>query len=71
MDAIKCSDEESWNVALVTWRIVRRNNGSYHVDTAGDNDGLDGVVEWAFIFDGRRFAGMDHIGMLDQGTHSN
>ncbi|CDH52893.1 predicted protein [Lichtheimia corymbifera JMRC:FSU:9682] len=71
MDGIKCGDEESWNVALVTWQVVSRNYGWYHVDTAEDNDGLDGVVEWAFIFDERRFAGMDNIRMLDQETHSN
>ncbi|CDH55621.1 predicted protein [Lichtheimia corymbifera JMRC:FSU:9682] len=38
MDAIKCSNVESWNVALATWLVVSSNE---HVDTAEDDDGLD------------------------------
>ncbi|CDH48631.1 predicted protein [Lichtheimia corymbifera JMRC:FSU:9682] len=41
MDAIKSSDEISWNVALVTWRVIRMND---HMNTAeDDDDGLDGM----------------------------
>ncbi|CDH51927.1 predicted protein [Lichtheimia corymbifera JMRC:FSU:9682] len=46
MDGIKSSDEESWNVALVTWRVVGRND---HVDTAEDDDGVDGIDEMNHI----------------------
>ncbi|KAJ8657176.1 hypothetical protein O0I10_006991 [Lichtheimia ornata] len=67
MDGIKCSDEESWNVALVTCRVVvSRNDGSCHVDTAEDgDDGLDDIEELAHIFDKRCFTVMDGIGVLD------
>ncbi|CDH56457.1 predicted protein [Lichtheimia corymbifera JMRC:FSU:9682] len=56
MDAIKCSDEISWNVALVTWRVFRRN---HHVDTVEDDDGLDGL----YLVE-RCFTAMDVIGTL-------
>ncbi|CDH55291.1 predicted protein [Lichtheimia corymbifera JMRC:FSU:9682] len=46
MDGIKCSDGISWNVALVTWRIMRSND---HVDTAEDDDGLDEIDEVDYI----------------------
>ncbi|CDH60151.1 predicted protein [Lichtheimia corymbifera JMRC:FSU:9682] len=38
MDAIKCSNVESWNVALATWLVVSSNE---HMDTVEDDDGLD------------------------------
>ncbi|CDH51774.1 predicted protein [Lichtheimia corymbifera JMRC:FSU:9682] len=46
MDAIKSSGEISWNVALVTWRVIRKND---HVNTAEDDDGLDGIDEMTYI----------------------
>ncbi|CDH50732.1 predicted protein [Lichtheimia corymbifera JMRC:FSU:9682] len=58
MDAIKCSDGGSRNVALATWRVVIRNDGSCCVDTAEDDDGLDGIDEW-------RFTATDDTGALD------
>ncbi|CDH50057.1 predicted protein [Lichtheimia corymbifera JMRC:FSU:9682] len=36
--------KKSWNVALVTWRVVSRKDESYYADSAEDDDGLDG---WA------------------------
>ena len=65
-DAIKRSDEKSWNVALVTWRVISRIDGSCHVNTAEDDDGLDGIEKRAYIFDERRcFTAMDDIGILE------
>ncbi|CDH60014.1 predicted protein [Lichtheimia corymbifera JMRC:FSU:9682] len=64
MDAIKCSNVESWNVALATWHVVSSNE---HVDTAEDDDGLDeldeldGMERRAYIFDKRGFTTMDDI----------
>ncbi|CDH56174.1 predicted protein [Lichtheimia corymbifera JMRC:FSU:9682] len=61
MDAIKCSNVESWNVALATWLLVSSNE---HVDTAEDDDGLDefdGMETRTFIFDKRGFTNMDDI----------
>ncbi|CDH60289.1 predicted protein [Lichtheimia corymbifera JMRC:FSU:9682] len=55
VDAIKYSDERSWNVALVTWLVVGRND---HVDTAEDDDGLAGIDEGCSTT-------MDDIGVLD------
>ncbi|CDH50512.1 predicted protein [Lichtheimia corymbifera JMRC:FSU:9682] len=43
MDAIKCNDGEPWNIALVTCRVVSRNEGSYHLITNEDDDGFDGI----------------------------
>lgn len=34
------------------------------MDTAEDDDGLDGIVEKASIFDKRRFSGMGYLGLL-------
>ncbi|CDH57444.1 predicted protein [Lichtheimia corymbifera JMRC:FSU:9682] len=49
MDAIKSSNEISWNVALVTWRVIRKND---HVNTAeDDDDGLDGIDEMNYILE--------------------
>lgn len=31
------------NVALPICRVVNREDGSYHVDAAEDDDGLDGI----------------------------
>ncbi|CDH48544.1 predicted protein [Lichtheimia corymbifera JMRC:FSU:9682] len=64
MDAIKCSNVESWNVALATWLVVSSNK---HVDTAEDDDGLDeldGMETRAYIFDKRGFTTMDDIATL-------
>ncbi|CDH52044.1 predicted protein [Lichtheimia corymbifera JMRC:FSU:9682] len=61
MDAIKCSNVESWNVALATWLVV---SSKEHVDTAEDDDGLDELDELetrAYIFDKRGFNAMDDI----------
>ncbi|CDH50003.1 predicted protein [Lichtheimia corymbifera JMRC:FSU:9682] len=61
MDAIKCSNVESRNVALATWLVVSSNE---HVDTAEDDDGLDeldGMETRAYIFDKRGFTAMDDI----------
>ncbi|CDH54231.1 predicted protein [Lichtheimia corymbifera JMRC:FSU:9682] len=61
MDAIKCTNVESWNVALATWLVVSSNK---HVDTAEDDDGLDelhGMETRAYIFDKRGFTTMDDI----------
>ncbi|CDH52050.1 predicted protein [Lichtheimia corymbifera JMRC:FSU:9682] len=61
MDAIKCSNVESWNVPLATWLVVSSNE---HVDTAEDDDGLDeldGMETRAYIFDKRGFTTMDDI----------
>ncbi|CDH53842.1 predicted protein [Lichtheimia corymbifera JMRC:FSU:9682] len=61
VDAIKCSNVESWNVALATWLVVSSNE---HVDTAEDDDGLDeldGMETRAYIFDKRGFTTMDDI----------
>ncbi|CDH57129.1 predicted protein [Lichtheimia corymbifera JMRC:FSU:9682] len=61
MDAIKCSDEMSWNVALATWFVVSSNE---HVDTVEDDDGLDELDSMetrAYIFDKRGFTTMDDI----------
>ncbi|CDH56026.1 predicted protein [Lichtheimia corymbifera JMRC:FSU:9682] len=61
MDAIKCSNVESWNVALTTWLVVSSNE---HVDTAEDDDGLDeldGMETRVYIFDKRGFTTMDDI----------
>ncbi|CDH48424.1 predicted protein [Lichtheimia corymbifera JMRC:FSU:9682] len=61
MDAIKCSNVESWNVALATWLVVSSNE---HVDTAEDDDGLnelDGMETSAYIFDKRAFTTVDNI----------
>ncbi|CDH51867.1 predicted protein [Lichtheimia corymbifera JMRC:FSU:9682] len=46
MDAIKSRDGISWNVALATWRVIRKND---HVYTAEDDDGLDGIDELNYI----------------------
>ncbi|CDH59880.1 predicted protein [Lichtheimia corymbifera JMRC:FSU:9682] len=67
MGAIKCSNVESWNVALVTWSVVSRNDDLYHVDTAEDDHGLDGMDKMSFIFDDRWFTTMDDIGMMEPG----
>ncbi|CDH50167.1 predicted protein [Lichtheimia corymbifera JMRC:FSU:9682] len=51
MEAIKCINVESWNVALTTWLVFSSNE---HVDTAEDDDGLDeldGMELRAYIFD--------------------
>ncbi|CDH51216.1 predicted protein [Lichtheimia corymbifera JMRC:FSU:9682] len=59
MDAIKCSNVESWNVALASWLVVSSNE---HLDTAEDDDGLDeleGMETRACIFDKRGFIAMD------------
>ncbi|KAJ8657683.1 hypothetical protein O0I10_006498 [Lichtheimia ornata] len=53
MDAIKCNDEKSWKATLITCRVVSRNDGSHHVDTAKE-DGFD-----------KCFTAMDHIGILE------
>ncbi|CDH58261.1 predicted protein [Lichtheimia corymbifera JMRC:FSU:9682] len=61
MDAIKCTNVESWNAALATWFVVSSNE---HVDTAEDDDGLvvlDGMETRAYIFDKRGFTTMDDI----------
>ncbi|CDH53806.1 predicted protein [Lichtheimia corymbifera JMRC:FSU:9682] len=61
MDAIKCSNVESWNVALATWLVVSSNE---HVDTAEDDEGLDeldGMETRAYIFDKRGCITMDDI----------
>ncbi|CDH58480.1 predicted protein [Lichtheimia corymbifera JMRC:FSU:9682] len=58
MNEIKCSNVESWNVALATWLVVSSNE---HVDTAEDDDGLDGVEMRAYIFDKRGFTTMGDI----------
>ncbi|CDH55271.1 predicted protein [Lichtheimia corymbifera JMRC:FSU:9682] len=62
MDAIKCSNVESWNVALATWLVVSSNE---HVDTAENDDEfldeLDGMETRAYIFDKRGFTTMDDI----------
>ncbi|CDH53839.1 predicted protein [Lichtheimia corymbifera JMRC:FSU:9682] len=61
MDAIKCSDVESWNVALAIWLVVSSNE---HVDTAEDDDGLDeldGMETRAYIFEKRGFTTVDDI----------
>lgn len=41
-------------VALDTWNAVSRKEGSCHMEAAEDDDGLDGTVGRALIFDGRR-----------------
>ncbi|CDH60243.1 predicted protein [Lichtheimia corymbifera JMRC:FSU:9682] len=64
--AIKCSNVESWNVALATWLVVSSNE---HVDTAEDDDGLDeldGMETRAYIFDKRGFTTMDDITTFSQ-----
>ncbi|CDH53083.1 predicted protein [Lichtheimia corymbifera JMRC:FSU:9682] len=64
MDAIKCSNVESWYIALATWLVVSSNE---HVDTAEDDDGLDeldGMDTRAYIFDKRGFTTMDDIATL-------
>ena len=61
MDAIKCSNVESWNVALATWLVVSSNE---HVDTAEDDDGLDeldGMEMRAYTFDERGFTTMQQL----------
>ncbi|CDH50767.1 predicted protein [Lichtheimia corymbifera JMRC:FSU:9682] len=64
MDAIKCSNVESWNVALATWLVVSRNDGLCHVDTAEEYDGLDGMDKRSYIFDERCLTTMDDIETL-------
>ncbi|CDH60714.1 predicted protein [Lichtheimia corymbifera JMRC:FSU:9682] len=54
MDAVKCRDARSWNVALVTCRVVSMYDGSYYLVTAGDDDG-----------DERAYISLDDIGVLD------
>ncbi|CDH55497.1 predicted protein [Lichtheimia corymbifera JMRC:FSU:9682] len=61
MDAIKCSNVESWYIALATWRVISINE---HVDMDEDDDGLDeldGMDTRAYIFDKRGFATTDDI----------
>ncbi|CDH51708.1 predicted protein [Lichtheimia corymbifera JMRC:FSU:9682] len=61
MDAIKCTNMESWNVALATWLVVSSNE---HVDTAEDDDGLDGLDGMetrAYVFDKRGFTTLDDM----------
>ncbi|CDH50180.1 predicted protein [Lichtheimia corymbifera JMRC:FSU:9682] len=61
MDAVKCSNVESWNVALAAWLVVSSNE---RVDTAEDDDGLDeldGMETRSDIFDKRGFTTMDDI----------
>ncbi|CDH57127.1 predicted protein [Lichtheimia corymbifera JMRC:FSU:9682] len=65
MGEIKCSDEKSWNAALVIWRVVSRNNGRCRLDTTEDDDGSDGIDKSAYIFDKRRCSAMDDIAVLD------
>ncbi|CDH49312.1 predicted protein [Lichtheimia corymbifera JMRC:FSU:9682] len=60
MGGIKCNGGQSWNVALVTWRVVNRKD---HVDTAKDDDEFNGVR--AYIFDERCSTAMDDTGALD------
>ncbi|CDH51894.1 predicted protein [Lichtheimia corymbifera JMRC:FSU:9682] len=47
-----------------TWNTVSKDDGSRQLDTAEDDDGLDGIVEWAFIFDEGWLVAMDTIGIL-------
>lgn len=35
MGGIKCSDEKSWNVALITSRVVSLKDTAYYVDGRG------------------------------------
>ncbi|CDH53636.1 predicted protein [Lichtheimia corymbifera JMRC:FSU:9682] len=46
MDPINAVDENM----VFTCRFASRNDGSYHVDTAEDDGGLDGLDEMAYIF---------------------
>ncbi|CDH50657.1 predicted protein [Lichtheimia corymbifera JMRC:FSU:9682] len=61
MGAIKCSKVDSWNAAVVTWRVVSRNDELYHVGPVEDDDGLDGMDTRPYIFDENRFTTMDDI----------
>ncbi|CDH61466.1 predicted protein [Lichtheimia corymbifera JMRC:FSU:9682] len=61
MDAIKCSNVESWNAALVTWLVVSRNDELYHLDPVEDDDGLDGMDKRSYIFDETGVTTMDDI----------
>ncbi|CDH50371.1 predicted protein [Lichtheimia corymbifera JMRC:FSU:9682] len=54
----------SWNVALVTWRVISRNDGSYHMDTPEEEDGWHGIDEGTCIFGKTCFTAMDDIGIL-------
>ncbi|CDH48888.1 predicted protein [Lichtheimia corymbifera JMRC:FSU:9682] len=40
-DVFRCNDEISWNVPLITWSVVCKND---HVDTAEDDHILDGML---------------------------
>ncbi|CDH50643.1 predicted protein [Lichtheimia corymbifera JMRC:FSU:9682] len=64
MDAIKCSNVESWNAALATWRVVSKNGELYHVGPVEDDDGLDGMDTRSYIFDENGFTTMDDIATL-------
>ncbi|CDH49215.1 predicted protein [Lichtheimia corymbifera JMRC:FSU:9682] len=35
------TNAESWNVVLVTWHVVSKMEGSYHMNSAEDGDGLE------------------------------
>ncbi|CDH50806.1 predicted protein [Lichtheimia corymbifera JMRC:FSU:9682] len=48
-------------VVVDTWCVVNRDEGSYQVHSAEDDDGLDGIDKRAHIFDESYFTAMDGI----------
>ncbi|CDH57955.1 predicted protein [Lichtheimia corymbifera JMRC:FSU:9682] len=45
-DGWRCNQVQRRHIALVTWRVVRRND---HVNTAENDDGLDGTDEMDYV----------------------
>ncbi|CDH60316.1 predicted protein [Lichtheimia corymbifera JMRC:FSU:9682] len=51
-------------IVVITWRVVSRNNGSCHVDTAEDDDGPVWIDEMYYILPKGAFTALDAIGIL-------
>ncbi|CDH48479.1 predicted protein [Lichtheimia corymbifera JMRC:FSU:9682] len=61
MDGIKCSEENPGMLLWLLGAFVCSKDGSYHVDTAEDDGGLDGIEQRACIFDKRCRTAMDNL----------